>query len=100
MFCDLVDATDFSAKFDAEEWRGLLSTYLDATSTAVTEWGGEIVKRLDDRLVARFGYPVAQEDDVEHAARAAGVIWRSLAELNRKNDPTGKQIVSARIAID
>jgi class 3 adenylate cyclase len=100
MFCDLVDATDFSAKFDAEEWRGLLATYLDATSTAVTEWGGEIVKRLDDRLIARFGYPVAQEDDVERAARAAGVIWRSLAELNRNNDRIGKTIVAARIAIN
>jgi class 3 adenylate cyclase len=100
MFCDLVDATDFSAKFDAEEWRGLLASYLDAASTAVTEWGGEIVKRLDDRLIARFGYPVAQEDDAERAAHAAGVIWRSLAKLNRKDDRIGKTIVAARIAID
>jgi class 3 adenylate cyclase len=39
-----------------------------------------------------FGYPVAQ--------RAALAIQRSLAELNRKNDGTGKPALVARIAID
>jgi class 3 adenylate cyclase len=30
MFCDLVDSTGISAKLDAEEWRDLVTAYLDA----------------------------------------------------------------------
>ena len=30
MFCDLVDCTGIAAKLDAEEWRDLVGSYLDA----------------------------------------------------------------------
>ena len=48
--------------------------------------------------MALFGYPVAQENDAERAARAALSIHRALAELNRKNE--SKPALAARIAID
>jgi class 3 adenylate cyclase len=32
MFCDLVGSTGISAQLDAEEWRHLVSSYLDAAS--------------------------------------------------------------------
>jgi class 3 adenylate cyclase len=50
--------------------------------------------------MALFGYPVAQENDAERAARAALAIQRALAELNRKNTGTGKPELVARIGID
>src|SRR6516164_8796648 len=37
MFCDLVGSTSISAGLDAEDWRDLVGTYLDAASAAVTE---------------------------------------------------------------
>jgi class 3 adenylate cyclase len=40
MFCDLVDSTGISAKLDAEEWRDLVSAYLDAASATVADMGG------------------------------------------------------------
>jgi class 3 adenylate cyclase len=89
MFCDLVDSTGAS-KLDAEEWRDLVRAYLDAASAAVTDMGGKVAKKLGDGLMALFGYPVAQENDAERAVRAALAIQRSLAELNRKNEGTGK----------
>jgi class 3 adenylate cyclase len=100
MFCDLVDSTGISAKLDAEEWRDLVSAYLDAASEAVTELGGKVAKKLGDGLMALFGYPVAMENDAERAVRAALSIQRALAELNRKNEGAGKPALAARIAID
>jgi hypothetical protein len=97
MFCDLVNSTGIAAKLDAEEWRDLVGAYLDAASAAVTEMGGKVTKKLGDRLMALFGYPVAQENDAERAVRAALAIQRSLAELNRKNEATDKPALAAPV---
>ena len=100
MFCDLVGSTSISAQLDAEEWRDLVGAYLDAAAVAVTEMGGHVAKKLGDGLMALFGYPVAQENDAERAARAALSIQRALAEVNRKNTAAGKPALNARIGIE
>jgi class 3 adenylate cyclase/predicted ATPase len=100
MFCDLVGSTEIAARLDAEEWRDLVNGYLDAASAAVTEMGGHVAKKLGDGLLALFGYPVAQENDTERAARAALSIQRSLEELNRRNAAGGKPTLSARIGLE
>jgi class 3 adenylate cyclase/predicted ATPase len=100
MFCDLVGSTSISAALDAEDWRDLVGAYLDAASAAVTEMGGHVAKKLGDGLMALFGYPAAQENDAERAARAALSIQRALAEVNRKHAGSGKPALSARIGIE
>jgi class 3 adenylate cyclase len=90
MFCDLVGSTGISAQLDAEDWRDLVGAYLDAATVAVTEMGGHVAKKLGDGLMALFGYPAAQENDAERAARAALSIQRSLSEINRKNAGAGQ----------
>src|SRR6185369_9473221 len=100
MFCDLVGSTSISAQLDAEEWRDLVGNYQDAAIAAVKEMGGHVAKKLGDGLMALFGYPVAQENDAERAARAALSIQRALAEVNRKNDGIGKPELNARIGIE
>jgi class 3 adenylate cyclase/predicted ATPase len=100
MFCDLVGSTSIAAQLDAEEWRDLVCAYLDAASAAVTEMGGHVARKLGDGLMVLFGYPVAQENDAERAARAALSIQRALAEMNRKNTDAGKPALSARIGIE
>ena len=90
MFCDLVGSTSMSAALDAEDWRDLVGAYLDAAAAAVTEMGGHVAKKLGDGLMALFGYPVAQENDAERAARSGLSIQRALAEINRKNAGSGK----------
>jgi len=100
LFCDLVGSTGIAAKLDAEEWRDLVGGYLDAASASVTEMGGHVAKKLGDGLLALFGYPVAQENDAERAARAALAIQRALADLNRKNAGAGKPELAARIGLD
>jgi class 3 adenylate cyclase len=100
MFCDLVGSTSISAGLDAEDWRDLVGSYLDAVSAAVTEMGGHVAKKLGDGLMALFGYPVAQENDAERAARASLSIQHALAEVNRKNAGSGKPVLNARIGIE
>jgi class 3 adenylate cyclase len=100
MFCDLVGSTSISAQLDAEEWRDLVSAYLDAACAAVAELGGHVAKKLGDGLMALFGYPAAQENDAERAARAGLSIQRALAEVNRKNVDAGKPALNARIGIE
>jgi class 3 adenylate cyclase len=95
LFCDLVGSTSISARLDAEEWRDFVSAYLDAASAAVTEMGGYVAKKLGDGLMALFGFPVAQENDAERAARAALSIQRALVEMNRKNAASGKPALDA-----
>jgi class 3 adenylate cyclase len=114
MFCDLVGSTScdrrgsrrcsgwssgccrdsISAALDAEDWRDLVGAYLDAASAAVTEMGGHVAKKLGDGLMALFGYPAAQENDAERAARAALSIQRTLADVNRRNAGSGKPELS------
>ena len=100
MFCDLVGSTGISAQLDAEEWRDLVGSYLDAASAAVAEMGGHVAKKLGDGLLALFGYPLAHENDVERAVRAALSIQRALNELNCKNAGTGKSELIARIGLE
>ena len=100
IFCDLVGSTTISAALDAEDWRNLVSAYLDAASEAVTQMGGHVAKKLGDGLMALFGYPRAQENDAERAVRAALAIQRALAELNRKNAGSGRPELVARIGVE
>jgi class 3 adenylate cyclase len=100
MFCDLVGSTSLAAKLDAEDWRNLVNAYLDQASAAVTDFGGHVLKKLGDGLMALFGYPQAQENDAERAVRAALAIQRALSGLNARNPSNGVPELSARIGIE
>ena len=100
MFCDLVGSTSLATRLDAEDWRNLVGAYLDEASTAVTGFGGHVLKKLGDGLMALFGYPQAQENDAERAVRAALAIQRALADLNARNVRSGAPELSARIGIE
>ena len=76
MFCDLVGSTSLAATLDAEDWRDLVGAYLDDAAKAIGQYSGHVAKKLGDGLMALFGYPRAQENDAERAARAG---WRSFA---------------------
>jgi class 3 adenylate cyclase/tetratricopeptide (TPR) repeat protein len=100
LFCDLVGSTSLAANLDAEDWRNLVNSYLDQASAAVTDFGGHVLKKLGDGLMALFGYPRAQENDAERAVRSALAIQRALADLNARNTRSGAPELSARIGIE
>ena len=97
LFCDLVGSTALAGRLDAEDWRDLVGAYADACREAVTDYGGHILKKLGDGLMALFGYPLAQENDAERAVRAALTIQRALSELNARNVDKGLPEIAARI---
>jgi class 3 adenylate cyclase len=100
MFCDLVGSTSLAAKLDAEDWRDLVGAYLDEASKSVTDFGGHVLKKLGDGLMALFGYPKAQENDAERAARAGLAILRGLDGLNARNAGKGLPPLAARIGLE
>ena len=66
----------------------------------MTDFGGYVLKKLGDGLMALFGYPQAQENDAERAVRAALAIQRALADLNARSAKTGAPELSARIGLE
>jgi class 3 adenylate cyclase/predicted ATPase len=100
MFCDLVGSTNLAVRLDAEDWRNLVNAYLEEASSTVTSFGGHVLKKLGDGLMALFGYPQAEENDAERAVRAALAIQRALGELNARNTRSGEPELAVRIGID
>ena len=54
MFIDLVASIGYRRKLDAEDWRDLVGGYLDEAAKAVTGFGGHVLKKLGDGLMALF----------------------------------------------
>jgi class 3 adenylate cyclase len=100
MFCDLVGSTSLASTLDAEDWRDLVGAYLDDAAKAIGQYGGHVAKKLGDGLMALFGYPRAQENDAERAARAGLTLLRALEDLNATNDGRGLPALAARIGLD
>ena len=99
MFCDLVDSTGIAARLDAEEWRDLVGAYVDAASTAITEMGSKVAKKLGDGLMALFGHPVAQENDAERAVRASQASRRCSDQRRHLDDVRGAKRVNRGLRV-
>jgi class 3 adenylate cyclase/tetratricopeptide (TPR) repeat protein len=81
MFVDLVGYTSLSERLDPEDVRDMLGHYFDAARRIVDRYGGTIEKFIGDAVMAVWGTPVAREDDVERAVRAALEIVDAVAAL-------------------
>jgi class 3 adenylate cyclase len=95
LFCDMVESTDLSARFSAEEMHDLISLYQDTVATAVQRYGGYVAKFLGDGVLAYFGWPMAYEDHAERAIRAG---LAAIAGVGSLKTPAGAPLQS-RIGI-
>ena len=66
----------------------------------MTEFGGHVLKKLGDGLMALFGYPRAQENDAERAARAALAILSRAGGAQRPERRQGLPALAARIGLE
>jgi class 3 adenylate cyclase/predicted ATPase len=81
LFVDLVGYTSLSERLEPEDVRDLLGHYFDAARRIVDRHGGTIEKFIGDAVMAVWGTPVAREDDVERAVRAALELVDAVAAL-------------------
>ncbi len=84
LFVDLVGYTSLSERLDPEDVRDLLGQYFDAARRIVDRYGGTIEKFIGDAVMAVWGTPVAREDDVERAVRAALELVDAVAALRHE----------------
>jgi class 3 adenylate cyclase len=81
MFCDLVGSTALAARLDPEDLRDLTTAYNRAVAEVVTRFEGFVAKYMGDGILIYFGYPRANEDDAERAARCALAVVDIVSRL-------------------
>ncbi len=81
LFGDLSDFTSWSEALDPERVGAVTDRVMSALAGAVKTFGGHVDKLTGDGIMAVFGAPVAHEDDVERAVRAALSMQRAVRRV-------------------
>ena len=68
--CHLVGTVGFTEESDPEELGELEASFQKRCSEIIQAHGGSITTCMGDEVLACFGYPVAHEEDAEHAVAA------------------------------
>ncbi len=84
LFADLVGFTSHAEARDPEDVRELLSRYFELCRTLIDRYGGTVEKFIGDAVMAVWGAPVAMEDDIERAVRAALDLAASVDALGHE----------------
>ena len=87
LFCDLVDSTEYAVLLDPEDFSKLTRDYLRQCNNAVRSHNGIAANYIGDAFQALFGYPIAEEDDAEHALALAFDILRLVPEISVAEGP-------------
>ena len=81
LFCDLVNSTVLASRLDPEEFGSIMGRYLRIVEGIVQRYGGYIDRLVGDGMLVYFGWPVANEDQVERAAAAGLEIIQDVGGL-------------------
>ncbi len=81
MFADVTGFTSMSERLDPEEVHHIMDRAFEVILRAVHRYEGTINQFLGDGVMALFGAPIAHEDHVHRALRAALDIQRALIPL-------------------
>ena len=74
MFIDVVGSTELTMTFGAERLKHELGKAFAEISRTIALHGGTVEKYVGDAIYALFGAPIAHEDDVLRALRAAEAV--------------------------
>jgi DNA-binding SARP family transcriptional activator len=97
---DVVAATNLAVRPDAEVMRRVMDRYLQRSTEILIRHGGTVERFIGDALTAVFGVPVAHEDDVLRAVRAAVELRKELVMMNVRFDGEWNVTLSARFGVE
>lgn len=100
LFADLVGFTTFSTQRDPEEVSDLVCDLVEIFEPEIARRGGVVDKYEGDAVLARFGAPIAHEDDAAQAIMAALALHRRIGELERKHHRPDGQPFRLRIGLN
>jgi class 3 adenylate cyclase/predicted ATPase len=81
MFCDLVNSTALSARFDPELLHEMIRAFHERCTEVIERFEGCVAQYIGDGIQAYFGYPIAHENDAERAIRAGLDITKTVSEM-------------------
>ena len=99
VFADLVGSTQLSQQLDPEDLREILGAYHEATGNVVRSFGGHVAMLQGDGVISYFGFPHAQEHDVERAVRAGLGILDAVRALATGAEKRHRVSLAVRVAV-
>ena len=100
MYCDVVDSTELSGRWEPETYRELMRGYRTVCRDVIeSRFEGHIVSLKGDGILSVFGFPVAHENDAERGVRAGLALVRAVRDLPRASGSTAAQSLDVRVAV-
>lgn len=100
LFADISGFTALSAQLAPREVVELLNAYFPVMSEIVFRHEGTLEKYIGDALLAVWGAPFAQPDDVDRAVRAGIEMHRALARFNERRARAGERTIAIHMGIN
>ncbi len=99
LFADLRGFTSFTAMTPPEELVAHLNRYLSAAAEAVLRHNGMVDKFLGDGIMALFNAPIADENHLLNAVRAALSIHKEVERMQAQNQSCSPENIPLQFGI-
>jgi adenylate cyclase len=100
LFSDVRGFTTLSEELGAQGTVSLLNEYFTIMVDCIQRENGMLDKFIGDAIMAGFGVPVAGDDDVDRAVRAAIAMISELQQWNRQRIADGRKPVDMGIGLN
>jgi len=100
LFSDIRSFTPLAEELGAQATVAFLNDYFTIMVECIQKHGGMLDKFIGDAIMAAFGLPVAQGDDVDRGVQAAIEMISSLFEWNRRREDDGRPAINMGIGLN
>ena len=100
LFSDIRSFTPLAEELGAQATVAFLNDYFTIMVECIQKHGGMLDKFIGDAIMAAFGLPVAQGDDVDRGVQAAIEMISSLFEWNRRRADDGRPAINMGIGLN